>query len=140
VQKAGAEITPRAFFPFIRLPPAFRKRSCAIVKNTLEKYKDDIVDVLPKEIREKHNLCTRRSLFVTFIFLKTSKASKSPAGAHFRGAFRSVLRLYLLKQRKHGKRSMTPNAAIDFAPFLAALPFSLTDARKRLFRISGRTF
>lgn len=103
------------------------------VKLSLELLDKTPFDIMPIPVREKYNLCNMPYAFHNIHFPESDEAL---AAAKRRFAFDELLTLQLgmlrLKGRNHCETGCKMSADTDISDFYEALPFSLTNAQKRV--------
>ncbi|MBQ8540056.1 MAG: ATP-dependent DNA helicase RecG [Clostridia bacterium] len=111
-----------------------QKVMVATIKKCLEEAGDSIEDFMPKSLIEKYNLCRADYAIRNIHFPTDYDAYES---ARNRLAFEELFLLQLaLKLNKANTRRaiVTPYEATDIDFLLAKLPFSLTNAQKRVIK------
>ncbi len=108
----------------------------AIVEQGLSACLDLLPEILPQTLRERHELC-----YVNFAYenIHFPQSPESLDTARRRLIFEELFLLSLGLSTLRSQRTALPGyrcAAVDMAPFYAALPFSLTGAQKRAIRES----
>jgi len=101
------------------------------VRQGLDACAEILPDVLPDEVRQEHQLCRIGFAYENIHFPQTEESLEiARRRLAFEELFLFTIGLKRLRSRRDAE-SVTPCRKVDLAPFLRALPFSLTGAQRR---------
>ena len=101
------------------------------VRQGLDACADDLTDFLPEDVRKTHQLCHVRFAYENVHFPADDEAlAVARRRLVFEELYLLTLGLRLLRERRSAVTGQQCEA-LDLAPFLDALPFSLTGAQRR---------
>jgi ATP-dependent DNA helicase RecG len=108
-----------------------QKTLTQLIENTYAKYRNDIVDIVPKHIVSQYGLMNRKEMIESMQFPKTKfQANQATKSAMFEEFFLFQMRIQLLKYQQrenYGRQIIIDQKLLD--DFIAKLPFQLTEAQ-----------
>ncbi|MBR0312565.1 MAG: DEAD/DEAH box helicase, partial [Oscillospiraceae bacterium] len=108
------------------------------VRQGLDACADDLTDFLPEDVRKAYQLCHVRYAYENVHFPADDEALQvARRRLAFEELYLLTLGLRLLRERRAAVTGQKC-AAVDLAPFYAALPFSLTGAQRRAIEDAAR--
>ncbi len=126
------ELPPRSFFSVYRLSEGLsQKQISQNVEAALELAKNDLDDPIPKEIRERHGLCSIYEALSSIHFPEDYQALSRAKRRLIFDEFFLFASGITLSGNKLQRPTALPCPDTDISPLLSLLPYKLTDAQSR---------